>query len=223
MGRNISIIIPAFNENDIIADTIKSLHRFPEISEIIVVDDGSTDDTSECAVRTGALVWKHPRNLGKGAALNTGSALASGDVIVFLDADLGSSAGEAHKLWKPVVAGEADCAIAHFPKANKKGGFGLVKRLAQWGVYHFGGTIISAALSGQRALTRPALEAIFPFSDGYGVEVGATIQLLKKGFRIQEIEVAMTHRETGRDWAGFRHRGKQFGHIIKTLAKEALK
>lgn len=223
MSGNVSIIIPAFNESGTIENTIKALQRFQEVKEIIVVDDGSTDNTFECAGKVGAFVWKHRRNLGKGAALNTGSALATGDVIVFLDGDLGSSAGEAYKLWKPVVAGEADCTIAHFPKANKKGGFGLVKRLAQWGVYYFGGTIISATLSGQRALSRPALEAIFPLPDGYGAEVGATIQLLKKGYRIQEIEVDMTHRETGRDWAGFRHRGRQFGHIIKTLAKEALR
>lgn len=223
MKGHISIIIPAYNESHTIRDTINALHRFPEIKEIIVIDDGSTDNTSDCAGEAGAFIWKHNRNLGKGAALNTGSALATGNVIVFLDGDLGSSAGEAYKLWKPVVAGEADCVIAHFPKASKKGGFGLVKRLAQWGVYHFGGTIISAALSGQRALSRPALEAIFPLSDGYGAEVGATIQLLKKGYRIKEVEVMMTHRETGRDWAGFRHRGKQFGHIVKTLAKEALK
>ncbi|HHW06546.1 MAG TPA: glycosyltransferase family 2 protein [Clostridia bacterium] len=223
MQGNISIVIPAYNEAGSIRETIQALREFPEIKEIIVVDDGSRDHTAQYARQEGATVWQHSRNLGKGAALNTGSALSTGDVIVFLDGDLGSSAREACKLWQPVLAGEADCVIARFPKAKRKGGFGLVKRLAQWGVTRIGGTPVQAVLSGQRAMTRKALEAIFPWPDGFGAEMGATIRLLKQGYRLKEVEVAMEHRETGRDWAGFCHRGRQFGHIMKTLAKEALR
>ncbi|HHY60705.1 MAG TPA: glycosyltransferase family 2 protein [Clostridia bacterium] len=221
MTGNISVVIPAYNESNIIRETIKALQTFAEIREVIVVDDGSTDGTAGQAGEMGVLVWRHRRNLGKGAALNTGAALASGDIIVFLDADLGSSAREAYKLWEPVLAGEADCIIARFPRARQAGGFGLVKKLAQWGVTYLGGAAVPAVLSGQRALTRAALEAIFPLPGGYGAEVGATIRLLRRGYRIKEVEVSMKHRETGRNWAGFYHRGRQFGHILKALAREA--
>lgn len=223
MSADISIVIPAYNEGERIVDTVTALNPYQEIKEIIVIDDGSTDDTGLLAAQAGAMVWTNKQNLGKGASLNIGAALAGGYIIVFLDGDLGQSAREVSKLWQPILVDGADCVIARFPKPGRKGGFGLVKKLAYWGVQRFGGQPVAAVLSGQRAFNRRGLEAIFPIADGYGAEVAATIQLLKKGLRVVEVEVAMTHRETGRDLKGFLHRGKQFQHILKVLAGEALK
>lgn len=219
----ISIVIPAYNEEKFIGNTINAVKSYPEVKEIIVIDDGSADSTGDIALEAGALVYKNCINLGKGASLNIGSSLAKEDIIVFLDGDLGLAAWEAVKLWKAVLSGKADCAIAKFPKPETKSGLGLVKGLASWGVRHYGGKNLSTVLSGQRAFTRPALEAIFPFENGFGVEIKSSIDLLKKGFRIKEIDVSMTHRETGRNLAGFLHRGKQFKHILRVLAYEALR
>ncbi|NLL18628.1 MAG: glycosyltransferase family 2 protein [Clostridia bacterium] len=223
MVANISIVLPAYNEGERIVDTITALTSYQEIKEIIVVDDGSTDNTGPLARKAGASLWTNERNLGKGASLNIGASLATGEFVVFLDGDLGGSAREANKLWHPLLADEADCVIARFPKARRKGGLGLVKKLASWGVERYGGQRIAAVLSGQRAFNRRSLEAVFPMAGGYGAEVATTIHLLKKGYRILEVEVAMTHRETGRDLTGFLHRGRQFHHILKVLASEALK
>ncbi|HHY90299.1 MAG TPA: glycosyltransferase family 2 protein, partial [Clostridiales bacterium] len=102
----------------------------------------------------------------------------------------------------------------------KKGGFGLVKNLAKFGVRFYTGHTIHTSLSGQRAFRAQVLKSIPHISAGYGVEVGMTIDILNMGFRIQEVEVNMTHRETGRNLKGFIHRGKQFYHILITLLRK---
>lgn len=83
----VTIIIPAHNEEEGIADVIKGIKRLNEGYEIIVVDDGSTDNTSKLAAETGVKVIHHPYNKGYGAALKTGIRNAEGDVVLFMDAD----------------------------------------------------------------------------------------------------------------------------------------
>jgi hypothetical protein len=120
------------------------------------------------------------------------------------------------------MTGEADMTIARFPPARKKGGFGFVKALARWGVYIYTGKNINCSLSGQRAFRREVMECIGNISPGFGVEVGLTIDALKKGFSVMEVDVDMTHRETGRDLGGFAHRIRQFFNILQVLIQRAV-
>ncbi len=211
-------IVPAFNEAERITATISSLIQIKDLA-VMVVDDGSADNTSELAREAGAnMVLTLPVNRGKGNALNqgVGQLPENAEIVAFIDADLGKCASEAEKLLMPVAEGKADMTIGIFPKATKKGGFGLVKRLARCSVKLLGGVEVTAPLSGQRALNRKALSAVFPLEEGYGIEVGLTIDAGRKGLRIHEVPVQMTHNETGRDLAGFKHRGKQFREILAT-------
>ncbi|SHE53355.1 Glycosyltransferase involved in cell wall bisynthesis [Caldanaerobius fijiensis DSM 17918] len=217
----ISILIPAYNEGERIADTIKSLLEI-EDCEIIIINDGSTDDTSDIAKRFGVKVIDLMPNRGKGEALQEGIKHANGDIIVFLDADLGSSAREAIKLINPIKNDEADVTIARFPKSTKKGGFGLVKSLSRYGVKALTGKYIHSVLSGQRAFKKVVIKDLMPFSHGFGIEVGMTIDILRKGYRIKEVDVNMAHNETARDLKGFLHRGVQFKEIFITLVKKAI-
>lgn len=217
-AKKVSALVPAHNEEQAIFDTVRALRQIPEISEIIVIDDASVDSTAELARQAGAMVISLPENLGKGGALNRGTALATGDVIALVDGDLGSSAAEVAKLLDPVIAGDADMTVAKFPKATKKGGFGLVKGLARNGIKWYTGLETLAPLSGQRVMTKQVVQFLGGFESGYGVEVGMTIDAARKGFRILEVETNMTHAETGRDWRGFLHRGKQFVHVARVLA-----
>jgi len=83
----LSIIIPAFNESETIGSVIHMIKELYHDAEIIVVDDASTDDTVDIAKQSGAIVLQHPYNIGNGAAIKTGIRNASGDIMVFMDAD----------------------------------------------------------------------------------------------------------------------------------------
>ncbi len=217
--KRVSVLIPAHNEEKYIFETIDAIKKIPVINQIVVVDDASADNTAQLAVKAGARVISLPKNMGKGGALNKGLEHITEEVIALIDGDLGSSAIELTKLAAPVLADEADMTIARFPKARKKGGFGLVKGLARKGIKLFTGLEVAAPLSGQRVLKRQVVEALGGFESGYGVEVGMTIDVARKGFRIREVEVDMTHAETGRDLHGFLHRGKQFIDVARVLAR----
>lgn len=219
MNQRVSIVIPAYNEADTIAATVEAALSIPEVDEVLVVDDCSGDGTAEAAAAAGARVVSLPRNSGKGAALNYGIHQARGEVLALLDADLGASASEARNLLLPILAGEVDVSIARFPRARRKGGFGLVKGLARNGIRYFTGLEMQSPISGQRALRREVLEKLIPLASGYGVEVRMTVDAARYGYRLQEVPVQMTHKETGRNIQGFRHRGRQFRDIAFTLLK----
>lgn len=155
MNPYVSIIIPAYNEENKIKDTLLGVVDIEEINEIIVVDDGSSDNTEKAAksiVNDKIKVFKLDRNRGKGYALNYGlkKAMENADIIGFLDGDLGSSSSETIKLIKPVINNEVDVTIAKFPPAKKKGGMGFVKRLAKDSVFEMTGVELDATISGQR-------------------------------------------------------------------------
>ncbi len=225
MNPYISIIIPAYNEEDKIKDTLENIKDIDTVNEIIVVDDGSNDKTTEIASQVKSekiKVFTLDRNKGKGFALNYGLKIAmkNSDIIGFLDGDLGSSSSEVEKLITPIINDEADVIIAKFPPAKKKGGLGFVKGLAKQSVLDMTGEELDATLSGQRLFKKEVLEQFEEIPFGYGVEVGMTIDILKKGYKIKEVLVNMTHSETGRDLKGFIHRGKQYYHIKKVLRKK---
>ena len=203
----ISIIIPAYNEENKIKDTLESIKDIKEIDEIIVVDDGSSDKTSEVAksVKSDKInVITQSQNRGKGYALNNGLNTAS----------------EVEKLITPIINNECDVTIAKFPPAKKKGGLGFVKNLAKESVKEMTGVELTSTLSGQRIFKKEVLEIFDEIPFGYGVEVGMTIDILKNNFKIEEVLVNMTHSETGRDLKGFIHRGKQFYHIKKVVRQK---
>ncbi|MCG8401747.1 MAG: glycosyltransferase family 2 protein [Firmicutes bacterium] len=215
-------VVPAHNEAEFIYETVAALKKIDTLTEIIVVDDASTDETPRLAAQAGAGVIALARNSGKGAALNTGVKGTSADIYLLLDGDLGDSASDAEYLLDPLLDGRADMTVAQFPPSRRKGGFGMVKGLARRGIKFYTGQVMKSPLSGQRALTSNVLAAVFPFASGYGVEVGMTIKAIRAGFRVLEVPVAMTHAETGRDLKGFQHRGKQFWHITRTLLRVAV-
>lgn len=213
-----TVVIPAFNEADLVAATIQAARRLPGVAEVIVVDDGSSDATAARAREAGARVLSSGANQGKGAALTAGVAAARGGALLFLDADLGPTAGEAAALLGALAAG-ADMAVARFPRQQHAGGLGLVRRLAQWGIRCLTGRHMEAPLSGQRALTRAALQAALPLAPGFGVEVGLTLDVLRAGLEVVEVETAMQHRLTGRRPADFCHRGRQLRDVAITVLR----
>ena len=210
-------LIPAYNEEKRIAKTVRALKKISSIMRIVVVDDGSSDATAKKADEAGAEVIRLEKNLGKGGALNEALKGLDYDVLLLIDGDLGESAIEAGKLLGPVLEGRADMTIADFPKPSTKGGFGLVKGTARWGIKRLTKVQMDEPLSGQRAIRRDVIENISKFGDGFGVEVGITIDTLRKGFKVKEVPTSMSHAETGRNARGFIHRGRQFCDVLRII------
>lgn len=215
--EDMCVVIPAYNEGERIKETLSALKPIKAIKEIIVVNDGSADNTAALAREEGAIVLDLSPNRGKGGAMNAALSHIDTEFMVFLDADLGQSAQEVEKIIEPVLAGKADLCIAAFPPPEKKGGFGIVKGTAAWILRKVGDFEASSPLSGQRAMNRDALMAVTPFNEGYGVELGMTVDALLMGLRVMEVPTAMRHNESGRDLKGFLHRGKQFMDVLKVL------
>jgi hypothetical protein len=118
-----------------------------------------------------------------------------------------------------VIAGRADVAVADLPPQPGAGGFGLAMGLARWGMERVTGRRMSEPLSGQRAIRWSALPMLIPFAPGFGVEVAMTMDALRAGLRVVEVEVDLRHAATGRDLSGVLHRGRQAGAIVRELAR----
>ena len=225
---DVAVIIPARDEADRIRATVTAAAGLPGVALVVVVDDGSRDTTAEAARRAGAAVVRHARNRGKGAAMETGAELVrltdqrehrnSPRHLLFLDADLADTAARAGPLADPVLAGTADMTVAVFSTTVKLGGHGLVVGLSGAGIRRATGWRPAQPLNGQRCLTRAAFEAARPLAHGWGVETGLTIDLLRKGLRVTEVEVELAHRATGTGLRAQMHRAHQLTDVARALA-----
>jgi glycosyltransferase involved in cell wall biosynthesis len=224
---DLAVIIPAFAEEARIAATVAAAAEIPGVDLVLVVDDGSADATARVAKEAGAVVVRHGRNRGKGAAMETGAAALAAiearegrsepRLLLFLDADLERSAANAAVLAEPVRSGQAGMSIATLPP-QPGGGHGLVVRLARDGIRAAVGFEARQPLCGQRCLSRAAFEAALPLARGFGAETGLTIDVLRAGFRIAEVEADLRHRVTGGDLAAQLHRGRQYRDVALALA-----
>jgi glycosyltransferase involved in cell wall biosynthesis len=215
---DVAVVIPARNESDRIGATVKAAAGLPGVDIVVVVDDGSADATATEAQNAGASVMRHARNRGKAAAMETGAEAvrlleagqdrAAPHYLLFLDGDLAV----------PVRAGQADMTIAVFSNRVKQGGHGFVVALSGSGIMRATGWRPAQPLNGQRCLTRAAFEAATPLAHGWGAETGLTIDLLRQGLRVVEVEVPLEHRATGRDWRSQLHRARQFADVARALA-----
>ena len=228
-----AVVIPAKNEQRRIPATVKAAATLPGVDLVLVVDDGSTDRTAGAAAAAGATVVQHARNRGKAAAMETGGAAVSliesretsgPRPLLFLDADLEETAAAAGALLGPVTSGQVDMTIATLPaQRTDGGGRGLVVTLARSGIEQATGWSPVQPLSGQRCITRPAFQAALPLAHGFGVEVGLTVDLLRQGYRVREVEVPLHHRVTGADWRAQVHRGRQWLHVARALATRGVR
>jgi len=225
---DVAVVIPARDEADRIQPTVTAALGIPGVALVIVVDDGSKDGTAAAARQAGAIVTRHARNRGKGAAMETGAeAVALLDQrehrdrprhLLFLDADLAGTAALAGPLTEPVLAGTADMTIAVFAATVKLGGHGLVVGLSGAGIQRAAGWRPAQPLNGQRCLTRAAFEAARPLARGWGVETGLTIDLLRQGWRVTQVQVELAHRATGTGLRAQLHRAHQLTDVARALA-----
>ena len=210
-------IVPAKDRADSIGDTVTALTALPALDRVLVVDDGSVDETTSAARVAGAQVLRLAQNRGKGGAVLAGAAQSpDADVYLLIDADVARTASAASDLLAPVLAGRAEMTIGVLPPAEGRAGFGTIKRLAGRGVHRACGFEPVAPLSGQRAIRADLLRDL-PSAERFGLEVAMTVDVVRAGGRVAEVEVPMDHRHTGRSLAGFVHRGRQGLDIVRSL------
>lgn len=226
LQRQVVAVVPAKDEEQRIGATLAALRRLPAVGAIVVVDDGSTDQTAHVAEWAGGVeVVRHERNRGKAAALASGAGRAQellpGSPLLFVDADLEESAAELGPIITPVLVGRADMTIAVLPPQPGAAGMGLVVRTASTGIAQLTGWTPTQPLSGQRCLTREALLDAMPLARGWGVEVGLTIDVIRSGRQVLEIPCELRHRATGSDMASQVHRARQLADVSLAIAERS--
>jgi len=203
----IKALIPAFNEEKTIGNIIDILNTIPRIDEVIVVDDGSTDNTQQEAESRNAKVIKLDENRGKGAALQEGISKIDTEIILLLDGDLiGLKDTHIYKLINPLLADEADMTIGVFKK-----GRGLTD-LAQ---------VVSPKLSGQRAIKLSELKKIKSLDKkGFGVEIALNKHFKDKN-RVKKVPLKELTHVMKEEKMGFvegaKARSKMYLDIIKSI------
>jgi Glycosyl transferase family 2 len=197
---DLTVLIAARNEEERIGGTVEALRAEFAHAEILVVDGASTDGTAAAAEAVGAVVLRLGGR-GKGEALSAGERMAASGPLLLCDADLRGSLAE-------LVDGDADLRVAAFT-TRVGGGFGFAKRVARALIRLRTGYVAREPLSGQRRLSERARAACFPLAPGFGCEVRMTIDALRAGLVVEEVDLDLDHRATGRDAGGFAHRGRQ--------------
>ncbi|WP_052367265.1 glycosyltransferase family 2 protein [Paraoerskovia marina] len=224
--QRVAAIIPAKDESRRIAETVRAARAIPHVDLVLVVDDGSDDNTQDVAREAGAVVVRHSHNRGKAAAMETGAAVVgmrdvadrAARLLLFIDGDLSGSAVNTAPLIAPVLEGVADIAIALLPPQPGAGGRGIVVGAARRGIHRLTGWTPTQPLSGMRCMTRQAFEAATPLARGWGVETGMTIDLLRQGYVAVEVPCDLRHRASGTDLKGQMHRAAQYRDVQMALA-----
>ena len=214
-------IVAAQNEAERIGAALDALAEALPGARLMVADDASTDGTQAEAMRHGAWLVGRRRPHGKGGNVTATAEAAAGEfpaeaTVLLCDADLGASAGELVALVDAIEAGDCDLAIARFAQPEG-GGFGFTVGYARRAVERLTGERLRAPLSGQRAMRISTLRELIPLAPGWGLEAGMTVDALRAGFRLEEVELPLTHRTTGRTPAGFLHRARQLRDIRRAV------
>jgi glycosyltransferase involved in cell wall biosynthesis len=216
------VIVTARDEADSIQATIGALAAMLPGARIVLAESGSRDATAALAQRAGAeVVRTESRSRGKGGSATTAARWALAQpgardaTFLLCDGDLGASAAGLARLVDAVEADECDLAVAAFAR-RLGGGFGIAVGFARWAIRDLTGVETQAPISGQRALRGSTLERLLPFADGFGMETGMTVDALRSGLRLKEIEIDLEHRATTRSVGGFLHRARQLAHFVRT-------
>lgn len=223
----VAVIIPAYNEAERITATVQAALAIAGVERVVVVDDGSTDNTAKIAKRAGAEVISKPHKRGKGAAMGSGvaylrkSAQPGADyLLLFVDGDLGASASACEVLIEPVASGRCSMSIAVPPAFKGAGGHGFVLGTARKAISEATGWEPQAPLSGQRCMNSFVFEACKnQLSRGWGVETWLSVKALEAGFTVLEVPCSITHRVSVNNLAGRLHRLEQFRQVRKTTRK----
>ena len=214
---NVSIIIPAYNERKSIGDLIsRTKELYPEF-EIIVVNDGSKDDTAIVAKTSGAMVYDHPYNIGNGAAIKSGIRIASGDVYVFMDADAQHNPEDIHRLLEYIP--EFDMVVGERSmKSQASLGRALGNKIYNWFASYVAKFRIKDLTSGFRAVKSDiAKNFLYLLPNTYSYPTTLTLGVLRNGRSIKYIPIQVKKRKVGKSKLSIFRDGVRFFMIITRI------
>ena len=191
---DVTIIIPAYNEEEGIGNVITQLKKVSENYEILVVDDSSTDNTYKLASDTGVKVLRHPYNKGYGAALKTGIRNAEADVVLFMDADMQHKPSDIQKLIQHI--GEYDMVVGARTKKSK---ISLLRRpgkkILSITANYLAGMKIPDLNSGFRALKKSvAVEFLHILPNTFSFSTTITLACIKSGYSVKYVPIEAPER-----------------------------
>lgn len=214
-SHTVSVVIPALNEEKTVGSVIEAARKSDMVDEVIVVDDGSTDNTAGAAEDAGATVIRHTSNRGKGAALKTGFKHSRGDIVVFVDADLENMTTEKiERMIKPIITGRADLTKTRFRRKAGRVTELTAKPLLK---FFFPEIKFEQPLSGQFAAKRSALEKM-KFEEDYGVDVGIVLDADVLGLTVREVDIGSIHH----DMASLKDLNVVANEVVRTIVDRAL-
>lgn len=212
-----------------IAATVRAARAIPGIDLVLVVDDGSTDNTQDLARKAGAVVVRHSHHRGRSASIETGaSVIAMRDepgaiprAILLLDGSLGNYAIGAAPLVPAVTESMCDVAIglteaqrtANGPSA--KAARKAIEKATNW--------TPEQPLNRIRCVTRPALEAAMPLARGAGLEVAMTLDVIAAGYLVTEVECEIRHKPHTGDHHSLGTRGTQYRDVMLAISNRRVR
>ena len=217
-GSGLSVIIPAKNEAAIIGNVVSAVRARFESAEIIVVNDGSDDETAQRAAESGATVVNHPVSLGNGAAIKSGAREARGDILVMMDGDGQHNAEDISSLLEKLYEGY-DMVIG----ARDSGSHAGVGRLAANGLYNVFASMISGhripdLTSGFRAVrAKKFRQFLYLLPNGFSYPTTITMAFLRSGYPVMFMPIKAQKR-TGKSHIRPIRDGLRFLAIIFKIA-----
>jgi len=195
MRLNISVVLPAKNESGAIGQAVEKIKQLNIIHEIIVVNDGSTDNTAQIAEQSGAKVVTHPYSKGNGAAIKTGARTASGDVIIFMDADGQHDPHDIPRLLEKINAGY-DLAVGARQKGSQASvGRGIANTLYNNLATYMTEQKVEDLTSGFRAVRADKFrEFLYLLPNGFSYPTTSTMAFFRAGYSVTYVPIHASKR-----------------------------
>ena len=213
-AEKLSIIMPAYNEGQSIGPVIQQLRALYPDAEVIVIDDGSTDETAQAALRKGAKVFRHPYNIGNGAAIKSGIRAASGELLLFMDADGQHDPADVERLVSCLA--DYDMAVGSRTKQGQASpGRAIGNRIYNLFASYVAKFPIKDLTSGFRAVKAGiAREFLYLLPNTYSYPTTLTLGVLRTGRSLVYVPVQTRKREKGKSNIKFFRDGTRFFMII---------
>ena len=213
----VSIIIPAYNEADIIADIVQRVRSLHPDFDVIVVNDGSTDDTALEAQKAGAEVYSHPYNIGNGAAIKSGIRVATGDILVLMDGDGQHNPEDIAKLLEYFP--EFDMVVGARSISDQASlGRALGNKIYSWFASYVAKFSIKDLTSGFRAVKSNVVRNfLYLLPNTYSYPTTLTLGTLRSGMSVKYVPVKIKKRQTGTSNIKMMRDGVKFFMIITRI------